>query len=127
MNRADLTTPQRRILEAIESAGRPIGIKDIDVASPSYITRMVRDFCAAGAIHIADWKRAAGNNNGFYARYLPGPGPDAECPKLDRDELLRRKRERQRAQVAAARACQREQDAPPALPATTPQIGFWGL
>lgn len=127
MNRADLTTPQRRILETIESAGRPIGIKDIDVASKSYVIECVRRFKDDGLIHIAQWKRSRGNNNGFYALYLPGKGTNVACPKLDRDELLRRKRERQRAQVAAARACQREQDAPPALPTHAPRIGFWGM
>lgn len=130
MNRADLTTPQRRILEAIEQAEKPIATAEIKVASSGYTIRVVRMLHEERLIHIAAWGRHPEHNNGFYARWRPGAGQDAPKPLTPTDELRRRKRARQQRWEAGRREDQAVADAdlpPPALPTTTPRIGFWGM
>lgn len=124
-----LTTPQRRILDAIRAAGGPVGIHQVERitgTSKSWTTTTVRRFHQAGLIHIVDW-RFTGSGSAAWPRYVFGPGADAPRPKASREELLRRKRERQRKQVAQCREFERQATLPPALPSHTPQIGFWGL
>lgn len=122
-----LTTPQRRILEAIRAAGGPVGIHQVERitgTSKSWTTTAVRRFHQAGLIHVADW-RHTGNN--AWPRYRYGAGIDAPRPKVGREELLRRKRERQRLQKAEQRCAERAARLPPALPTHTPSFGFWGI
>lgn len=130
------TTPQRRIIERIQSAARPLAIADIKVASPSYTGLVVRELHAQGAIRIAAWRRVAGSNNGFTALFRWGAGPDAPKPVTDPAELRRRKQQRDNARKAR-RARSNDTDLPPAphqppiippaLPPKVAGIGFWGM
>ncbi len=123
----DLTTPQRRILDALNAAVKPIASREIRVASRSYTDVVMRQFRADGLAYIAAWRRTQGNNNGMTPLYLPGNLPDATKPRANQAELRRRKRERQRLQKAADRAEEKARYITPALPTHTPKIGFWDL
>lgn len=129
MNRTDLTTPQRRILDAIEKSAEPIATAEIKVASSGYTIRVVRLLHEERLIHIAAWGKHPGHNNGLYAKWRPGAGRDAPKPLTPTDELRRRKRARQQRWEAARREAQAVAGEllPPALPTSAPRIGFWGV
>lgn len=131
-----LTTPQRRIVERLRTAGKALAVADIKVASPSYTGRVVRELHEQGAIRIASWRRAAGTNNGFTALFAWGAGPDAPKPVTDRAELRRRKQQRDNARKARqARSTDTDLPPaphqppiiPPALPPKAAGLGIWGL
>jgi hypothetical protein len=122
-NLANLTTPQRCIVERLQRAGKALAAADLKVASPSYTGRVVRELHEKGAIHIAAWRRAADTNNGLTALFLWGAGPDAPKPTTDPAELRRRKQARDNARKARSN----ETALPPALPAKAAGIGIWGL
>jgi hypothetical protein len=118
---ANLTTPQRRIVERLQRAGKALAAADLKVASPSYTGRVVRELHEKSAIHIAAWRRAADTNNGLTALFLWGAGPDAPKPTTDPAELRRRKQARDNARKARSNET--------ALPAKAAGIviGIWGL
>ncbi len=125
----ELTAGERRVLNAIKDAGKPIAGYEIKSACSKFAYRVINKLHDAGIIYIAGW-RIVENGRKPAALYAYGKHADAIYNATDQEVLRERKRIRNK-RYYDKRAAELAEDnmplPPPSLPKKTPMYNFWGI